>query len=77
MAQPPSSAGRGDQPLPPQPSQNGDHPLSHMMRVEAAAPPPSDSGWRRFLRRIGVGRKVQPPASPTPGVRPGYPLHQP
>lgn len=74
MAQPPSSAGPGDHALPPQPSRNGDHPLSHMMRVEAAAPPPSENGWRRFLRRLGVGRDARASAPPAAGVRPGYPL---
>ncbi|MFC3995278.1 ATP-binding protein [Nocardiopsis sediminis] len=42
----------------PSAGQNGEHPLTHMMRAEGtgAAPPPQRGRWRRFTERLGFGR---------------------
>ncbi len=57
----------------PSSANHGDHPLSPMMQVENSPPAaPGGGRWRRFLNKIGIGRKraqgqhaaAQPPVAP-------------
>ncbi|WP_162231628.1 sensor histidine kinase [Allosalinactinospora lopnorensis] len=68
----------------PSSADHGDHPLAPMMQAENSAPAaPRGGRWRRFLNRIGIGRKrvpghyaaAQPPA--TPIVPPPYGAYPP
>ncbi|MFC4560650.1 sensor histidine kinase [Nocardiopsis mangrovi] len=46
----------------PSAGQNGEHPLTHMMRAEGTgtAPPPERGRWQRFTERLGLGRRPRP-----------------